>query len=167
MPQYTCETYLQEISSKYNLIKTLKKLSSREANSYEYERLLASYYLVEVCSGLEHAAKATVKDLLMGGKKGHETLRNFLLESHYFPSVRNNEICDFLAQLDPKLKSDYQKRVKSREIADMDALYLHRQRVVHYGESSTGTLTIHDVDEKRRHAAWLIRKMETSFKKAL
>lgn len=166
MPKYVSSQYLIDIEAKFDLIKSMHKLSLKGPYPFESEKLLASYYVVEVCSGLENAAKSTIRDLV-SAVSAPMSLKYHLLESKYLPSAQHHDLCDFIARLDPKIKDDYKRRVSTIEKDAMASLYANRQRIVHYGDSTGLSMTIGDVEQWRKNSAWLIRKMETSLRKTL
>lgn len=163
MPSYIVKGELDELNNKYKLIKTLKNKSRSEVNSYEYEKILASYFLVETCSGFEQACKVLVTTMLMTNS-ATLGVKKYVEQSRFLPSANYNDLCDFLAKFDGHAKSLFKSRVHDHERDSLKSLYIYRQRVVHYSESKRLTLTFNDVEAWHKDATWVIRKFETVLK---
>jgi len=166
MAQYILKQYLEEVSDKHLLIKNMKAKTRRETNSYEYEKILASYYLIEVCSGFEYAVRSLIGELLQSNSSS-QSLKSYLLNTRYLTSVQYSKLCGFLKNIDKNSHRLFKDRQASRHLDAMSSLYDNRQRIVHYGESRTVQITLGDVEQWRKDAAWVLRKFETVLKQVI
>lgn len=166
MPRYIIQPQLVTLKEKYELIKVEKRKMRGEKDAYEHEKLLASYFIIEVCSGFEYALKSLIENLLKN--KGLPlTIQSYVIASHPLKSANYSDLCELLGKFDGRAREGFKRRINERERDALQSLYWNRQKIAHSSGSQEITVTFGDVEGWYKQAMRVIKKFETVFRRLI
>lgn len=166
MAQYYIQPELDALEHKLSLLKIQKRKIRNEVSSFEHEKLLASYLVIEICSGFESALKGLLENLV-NNSTSPQGLKTYVKNSRAIPSADYKPLCELLSKIDGRQNQKFKGRVHTQERDALISLYANRQRIVHYSESQSITATYLDIETWYKQSKRVIKKFETVLRSAL